>query len=325
MNENQDRPRIRRIVADQTGEQNPRQSAPSAVYPIQAKTLLSSSKQPDPWFGIKYTMNLFRGCQHHCIYCDSRSLCYGIANFDGEVLVKENALDLLQRELRSKRVKGYVGTGSMNDPYMPVERRLELTRCALAVIAEQRFPVHVLTKSDLVLRDLDLLAEIETTAGTNTPGAVVSITITTADDTLARQLEPSAPPPSARFAALERLAAAGICTGVLLMPVLPFLEDDPANIRAILARAAAAGVHHVIPSWGVTLRDRQRDHFYTELDRRFPGMRARYEQAFGERYVASSPRASELEALFCKLANSFNLARMVAPYQAESAEQLALL
>ena len=146
---------IRRIAADKTGVKNPRKSAPSAksaVYSITAKTLLSSSKDPDPWFGIKYTMNLFRGCQHHCIYCDSRSQCYGIADFDGEVLVKENALNLLRRELRSKRVKGYVGTGSMNDPYMPVERRLRLTRQALAILAEAHFPVHVLTKSDLVLR-----------------------------------------------------------------------------------------------------------------------------------------------------------------------------
>ncbi len=323
-----DRPRIRRITADRTGFNNPRKSAASAksaVYSITAKTLLASSKTPDPWFGIKYTMNLFRGCQHHCIYCDSRSQCYGIADFDGEVLVKENALDLLRRELRSKRVKGYVGTGSMNDPYMPVERRLRLTRQALAILAEARFPVHVLTKSDLVLRDLDLLTAIDAATRTSTPGAVVSITITTADDALARRLEPSAPPPSARFAALARLAAAGLCTGVLLMPVLPFLEDDPANIRAIVERAADAGAHHVIPAWGVTLRDRQRDYFYAQLDQRFPGVRARYERAFGERYSATSPRAAELETLFGELAARFNLARTVAPYRAEKAEQLALL
>ena len=298
---------------------------PSPLAPIEAKTLLSSSKEPDPWFGIKYTMNLFRGCQHHCIYCDSRSQCYGIADFDGEVLVKANAPELLRRELRSKRVKGYIGTGAMNDPYMPAERRLELTRRALAVIAEQRFPVHVLTKSDLVLRDLDLLLAIDAAAGGATPGAVVSITITTADDALARQLEPSAPSPSARFAALARLAAAGICTGVLLMPVLPFLEDDPANIRAIVERAAAAGAHHVIPAWGVTLRDRQRDYFYAQLDQRFPGLRARYERTFGERYFAPSPAADQLEALFCELAARFKLARTVPPYREEKAEQLVLL
>jgi len=139
-----------------------------AVRTIEAKTLLASHKTPDAWFGIKYTLNLYRGCQHHCIYCDSRSECYGIEDFDGEVLVKANAVD--------------VSTGAMNDPYMPVERRLELTRRVLGVLAARLFPVHVMTKSDLVLRDLDLLAAIEAACGGVTPGAVVSISITCADD-----------------------------------------------------------------------------------------------------------------------------------------------
>lgn len=298
---------------------------PMTTRAIEAKTLLSSSKQPDHWFGIKYTMNLYRGCQHHCIYCDSRSQCYGIADFDGELLVKANAPELLRRELRSKHSKGYIGTGAMNDPYMPSERSQELTRRALAIIAECAFPVHVLTKSDLVLRDLDLLAAIEATCGGVTPGAVVSITITTADDTLARQLEPASPPPSARFQALAKLAAAGICCGVLLMPVLPFLEDDPENIRRIVETSHDAGAHHVIPSWGVTLRDRQRDHFYAQLDQRFPGLRARYERAFGDRYVATSPNAAQLEPLFCALAARHKLARTVAAYRAAEPEQLSLL
>lgn len=296
-----------------------------AVRTIEAKTLLASHKTPDAWFGIKYTLNLYRGCQHHCIYCDSRSECYGIEDFDGEVLVKANAVDLLDRELRSKRVKGYVSTGAMNDPYMPVERRLELTRRVLGVLAARRFPVHVMTKSDLVLRDLDLLAAIQAACGGVTPGAVVSISITCADDGLARQLEPAAPPPSARFAALAELAAHGICAGVLLMPVLPFLEDDPENIRQIVTCAHAAGAHHVIPSWGVTLRDRQREHFYSQLDQRFPGLRARYEQAFGGAYVAQSPHAAALEAIFTTLAARCGLARTVPPYCASGPAQLTLL
>lgn len=296
----------------------------TTVRPIAASTLLASSKTPDPWFGIKYTMNLYRGCQFHCIYCDSRSECYGIENFDGEVLAKTNALELLRKELRSKRHKGYVNTGAMNDPYMPVERRQQLMRGALAILAELRFPVHILTKSVLVLRDLDLLQAIEAGAATSTPGAVVSFTITTADDALARKLEPKAPAPSARFMAMERLARAGICTGVMLMPVLPFIEDDPANIRAVVERAAAAGARHVVPAWGVTLRDRQRVYFYDQLDRLFPGMRARYERSFGDRYSAASPRAAELEALFSSLAAELNLARTVAPYREARAEQLSL-
>lgn len=296
-----------------------------AVRNIEAKTLLSSHKTPDAWFGIKYTLNLYRGCQHHCIYCDSRSECYGIADFDGEVLVKANAVELLDRELRSKRSKGYVGTGAMNDPYMPVERRLELTRRVLGVLAERRFPVHVLTKSDLVVRDLDLLAAIEAACGGVTPGVVVSITITSADDGMARQLEPAAPPPSARFEALRKLSAHGICAGVLLMPVLPFLEDDPENIRQIVSRAHEAGARHVIPSWGVTLRDRQRDYFYAQLDQRFPGLRSRYEYTFGDAYSAYSPRASELESLFAVLAERYTLERTVPPYRTPGPEQLALL
>ena len=158
------------------------------IKEITAKTLLSSAKQPDPWFGIKYTMNLYRGCQHQCIYCDSRSECYQIEDFDHDVLVKANALDLLRDELPRKRVKGTVGTGSMNDPYMPLEAKLNLTGRALEIIADYRFPVHVITKSDLVVRDADILADIGRVY------AAISFTITAADDDLSRRLEPGAPP-----------------------------------------------------------------------------------------------------------------------------------
>jgi len=291
----------------------------TTIRDIEAKTLLSSSKRPDPWFGLKYTMNLYRGCQHRCTYCDSRSLCYGIEDFDGEVLVKANALELLRRELARKRVKGYVGTGSMNDPYMPVERTLRVTGQALEIIAEFGFPVHVLTKSDLVLRDADILQAIQ-----QRTSAVVSFTITTPDDALARQVEPGAPSPSARFAAMASLASRGIRTGVLLMPVLPFIEDSPEAIAEIVTRAHNCGAAHVIPSFGTTLRDRQREHYYQELDRRFPGLRERYERAFGERYSAAAAGAARLEALFAELIDRYGLQRKVAPYQPMQARQLGL-
>ena len=158
------------------------------IREIQAKTLLAYVKQPDDWFGLKYNMNLYRGCQHRCIYCDSRSECYQIEHFDRDVLVKVNAIELLRKALAGKRIKGTIGTGSMNDPYMPVERYFNLTGQALEVIAEFRFPVHIITKSDLVLRDLDTLRTINTATL-----AMVSFTITTADDALARKLEPAAP------------------------------------------------------------------------------------------------------------------------------------
>jgi DNA repair photolyase len=294
------------------------------VREIEAKTLLSSATQPDPWFGIKYTMNLYRGCQHHCIYCDSRSECYGIADFDGEVLVKVNALDLLRRELPRKRVKGYISAGSMNDPYMPLERERRLTAQALAVIAECGFPVHILTKSDLALRDVETFLAIEAAAGGPSPGAVISFTVTTADDDLARKIEPAAPPPSARLAALAALAARGLHTGIVLMPVLPFLTDSPENIRQIVAAGHKSGARHVIPAFGVTLRDRQRAYFYRQLDQLFPDLRPRYERTFGGRYHAPAAATARLETVFAELAATYGLARNVAAYQPAVA-QLPLL
>jgi len=304
-------------------EERDEHPAGARVREIQAKTLLSASKSPDPWFGIKYTLNLYRGCLHRCIYCDSRSECYQIADFDGEVLVKANALDLLRKELPRKRVKGYVGTGSMNDPYMAVERRLRLARGALEIIAADRFPVHIITKSDLVARDIDLLGAIRDATGPR--GAVVSVTITTPDDALSRKVEPGAPPSSARFAALRTLAAAGVWTGVTLMPVLPGIEDDEASIRCLVERAAECGAKYVIPAWGMTLRDRQRSYYYAQLDRLFPGMRQRYEQAYGERYSAGAPTARRLEAAFAELAARYALERAVSPWPAPApAKQLPL-
>lgn len=289
------------------------------VREIEARTLLSGGK-PDPWFGIKYTMNLYRGCQHHCIYCDSRSECYQIADFDGEVLVKANALALLDQELARKRVKGYVSTGSMNDPYMPLERELRLTRGALEILVARRFPVHVITKSDLILRDADLLGAI--CAATGPRGAVVSFTITTPDDDLARRLEPGAPPSSARFAALAALARRGIYTGVTLMPVLPFIEDDAEAIRTLIQTAVACGAGYVMPAFGMTLRNRQRTYYYEQLDRLFPGVREKYERAYGERYSAGSPHARRLQAVYASLAAQHGFDQFVAPY--DPAGQLTL-
>ena len=152
------------------------------IKTIRAKVLLSRVQQPDNWFGLKFSMNLYRGCQHQCIYCDSRSECYRIDGFNTDVLIKENAIELLRKELASKRVKGTIGTGSMNDPYMPLEEDVNLTGRALEAIAEFGFPVHVMTKSDLVLRDLDTLCAISRRF------AAVSFTVTTADDDLAKKL-----------------------------------------------------------------------------------------------------------------------------------------
>ncbi len=289
------------------------------VKEIQAKVLLSHVKQPDPWFGLKYNMNLYRGCAHRCIYCDSRSECYQIDSFDDEVLVKVNAPDLLRDELSRKRVKGLIGTGSMNDPYMPLERTRYLTGAALEVIAEFGFPVHVLTKSDLALRDVALFQEIQ-----RRTRAVVSFTITTVDDDLAAKVEPYAPRPSARFGALRKLADAGIETGVMLMPVLPFIEDTEENVTAIVERAVDGGARHVVPAFGLTMRDRQRTYFYAQLDRHFPGLRQRYERTYGNRYGCDSPNARNLYALFEELKARHGFDDRVRPYRAVEAEQLSL-
>lgn len=287
------------------------------IQPITAKTLLASVKQPDSWFGLRYIMNLYRGCQHRCIYCDSRSLCYGIEAFDRDVLVKVNAIERLRDELPRKRVKGTIGTGSMNDPYMPLEKREQLTRRALMVIADFHFPVHVITKSDLVQRDVDVLQQIGQVY------TAVSFTLTTTDDTLARKIEPGAPLPSARLAAMRSLAAQGIYTGVTLMPVLPFLTDTADSIRAIVQQSAAAGAAYIIASFGLTLRDRQRSYYYEQLARHFPGLPQRYAQTYGPAYFAPAAQAKQLAAQFSEMCAQVGIATRIRPYQ--SPRQLTLL
>jgi len=288
------------------------------IHEVTAKTLLSSSKQPDPWFGIKYTMNLYRGCQHQCIYCDSRSECYQIENF-ADVIVKVNAIDLLKKELPRKRVKGTIGTGSMSDPYLPLEATRRLTAQALEVIAENQYPLHALTKSDLVLRDLETLRVISHVY------AAISFTITTADDELGKQIEPGAPLVSRRFAAMAQLAAAGLLTGALLMPVLPFIEDNPENITAIVTRAKDCGATYIVASFGMTLRDRQRAYYYAQLNRLFPGLRQQYEQRYGKRYSAPARGAARLEQVFKETCERHGIATCMPFYQPAPPLQPALL
>ena len=266
------------------------------IREIQAKTLLVRVKRHDDWFGLYYNMNLYRGCQHQCIYCDSRSECYQIEDFNNEVLVKANAIDLLRRELAGKRVVGTIGTGSMNDPYMPLEKDICLTRRALEVIAVAGFPVHAITKSDLVLRDMDLFEHIQ-----RKTYAAVTFTVTTAYDELSRKLEPGAPGSSRRIAALRALSRRGILTGITMMPVLPFIEDSKENIRQIVLLAAEHGAKYILPAFGMTLRDRQRDYYYARLDQHFPGLRPRYEKAFGDRYSVPARNARQLERFFGEL------------------------
>ena len=270
------------------------------IKEITAKVILNPVKQPDDWFGLKFNMNLYRGCQHQCIYCDSRSDCYQIENF-ADIHVKVNAIKLLADALPRKRVVGTIGFGSMNDAYMPVEHKYRLTRQALEIVARHRFPVHIITKSDLVLRDLDLLQEI------NQVYAAVSFTITTSDDNLAKVIEPGAPFPSARFSAMKALAEAGIHTGVTMMPILPFIEDSVENISEITSLAHESGAEYILPWFGMSLRAGSRDYYYQKLDKLFPGIKEKYIRQFGGQYECSSPNYPNLNTAFQKLIKKFGL------------------
>jgi DNA repair photolyase len=290
------------------------------IREIRARTLLSRVGEIDTWFGLDFGMNLYRGCQHHCIYCDSRSRCYGNDQFDEDVLVKRNAIDVLRGELRRKRKSGIVGTGSMNDPYMSAEADERLAERALGALGDYGFGVHVITKSTLVVRDLGALQRIARRSA-----ATVSLTITTADDELAGRVEPCAPPSSERFRALREIADAGVEARVALMPVLPFLEDSWDNIREIVERAAGCGVRAIVASFGVTLRDRQRDYFYARLDELFPGLREVYERRYGDSYVCAAPDADDLRTRFDALCAERGIRTSVRPFLAPTAAEPRLL
>ncbi len=258
---------------------------------IPAKTIITRTKGAG-WFGTEYNMNIYRGCSHGCIYCDSRSDCYQNAEFD-KVKAKKDALSILRKDLQRKVKPGVIGTGAMSDPYNPQEAKLLFTRHGLELISAYNFGVAIATKSPLVCRDMDILKEIQE----HSP-VLVKMTITSAEDDLCRKIEPYVAPSSQRFAAIRKLSEAGIFTGVLLMPVLPFLEDTPENIRAIVQQAEKAGARFVYPAFGVTMRDGQREYFLNHLDQQFPGLAARYINQYGTRYTCGSPRAKVLWDIF---------------------------
>lgn len=271
------------------------------MFFIPAKTIISGYAENNSWFGNNYNMNIYKGCCHGCIYCDSRSECYHVENFD-EVRAKENALAIIERELRSKRRKGVIGTGAMSDPYNPFEKQYQLTRGALLLINKYRFGISITTKSDLVIRDIDILQEIRE----HSP-VLVNITVTTYDDELCGKLEPYAPVSSERFAAIKQLAGSGIRAGILLMPVLPFIEDNEDNIRGIVRLAAESGASYIYPGFGVTMRQNQREWFYSKLDEHFPGLKQKYIKQYGNSYSCHSPKAEQLWQVFRQECDSYGL------------------
>ena len=260
---------------------------------IPAKTIITSRKDTS-WFGTDYNMNIYKGCCHGCIYCDSRSDCYQIPDFD-TVRAKENAISIIQEELRHKTKTGVIGTGSMSDPYNPYEAQHKLTRQALDVINTYHFGVAIATKSALITRDIDLLTNIKA----HSP-VICKITVTAFDDELSRSLEPGVHASSERFEAIRRLTNAGIFTGILMMPLLPHLTDTPDNVLSILHQAKECGARFIYPLFGLSLRSGQREYLYQKLEQAFPDqkLKASYISLYGSSYECHSPREQELRSLF---------------------------
>ena len=239
-------------------------------------------------------MNLYRGCAHGCVYCDSRSTCYQFTHPFEDIEVKENAPELLESILKKRRKRMVISTGSMSDPYQPCERELRLTRRCLELIERYGFGASVITKSDLVLRDLDLFDRIHRNAK-----SVLQMTLTVADDHLSRILEPNVCTTSRRYQVLKEFQRLGIPTVVWLTPILPFLTDSEENLRVILDYCFDAGVKGIVSfGAGVTLRDGNREYFYRALDQHFPGLSNVYRKRYGNAYEASSPNRDRLIKIF---------------------------
>ena len=251
---------------------------------VEAKGILSSNNG----------MNIYRGCTHGCIYCDSRSKCYGFKHEFEDIEVKINAPQLLEKALKSKRKKCMIGTGAMCDPYLHIEENLKLTRKCLELIDQYEYGVAVQTKSTRVLRDMDLLKSIN-----DKTKAVVQMTMTTYDETLCKILEPNVSTTKERFETLLQFKEAGIPTVVWLTPILPFINDTEENIRGILEYCVEAGVKGIICfGMGVTLRDGDREYFYKALDKHFPGIKNKYIRTYGNAYDIPSPNNEKLLEIF---------------------------
>jgi len=263
------------------------------MHYVQAKGILSSNNG----------MNLYRGCQHGCIYCDSRSNCYGMEHPFEDIAVKENAISLLESALRAKRRPCMIGTGAMSDPYIPLESELQMTRKALALIDRYGFGISILTKSTRILRDLDILESINLKTK-----AVVQMTLTTYDEALCKIIEPNVSTTEERIEALKRFQDAGIPTIVWLCPILPFINDTPENIQGILDACREAGVKGIIHfGMGLTLREGNREYFYSKLDKHFPGLKEMYIRTYGNSYEIPSQRSKELTKLFHNTCEMFGI------------------
>lgn len=263
------------------------------MHYVKSKSILSA----------KNGMNLYRGCSHGCIYCDSRSACYHMDHCFEDIEIKENAIELLEFALKKKRKKCMIGTGSMTDPYIPLENDVENVKKTLELIYKYGFGITLITKSNLVLRDIDLLSKIN-----NKTKCVVQMTLTTFDEQLCKKIEPNVCTTKERVQVLKELHNAGIPTVVWLCPILPFINDTEENLRGILNYCVEANVYGVICfGMGLTLREGNREYFYRKLDELFPGLKEKYIHVYGNQYMLNSPQNTRLMKLFHQLCEEHNI------------------
>jgi DNA repair photolyase len=279
---------------------------------------MSKVKYGNDWYGVDYNMNLYRGCSHGCIYCDSRSNCYHIDNFDVPK-GKEKALLILENELSKKKDHGVVGIGSMSDTYNPLEKEYEQTRGALKLISKYNFGVSIDTKSDLILRDLDLLKEIN-----SKNNVIIKFTITTPHDDLSKIVEPHVCPSSKRFAAIKELTDNGIFAGVMMNPLLPFIEDNEEDIKELVRLAHLSGAKFIQSFMGMTLRENQRDYYYEKLDKHFSGLKEKYIKYYKDRYNCAVPDYKRLYKVLTsecdKYGILYNMSDIIKAYKKEIKE-----
>ncbi len=245
---------------------------------IEAKSILQRATDSEEWFGIDYNMNLYKGCCHKCIYCDSRSNCYQVKNFD-RVRAKKDEIKILNQELRHKRKKGVIGIGAMSDTYNPFEEQYEITRKALELISYYKFGVSIETKSNLIVRDIDLFNDINKKSD-----VILKFTITSAEDSLSKKIEPNVCVSSERFKAMKQLSKNGLFVGTLLTPIIPFITDSEENIRNVIKMSYENGAKFVFSMGVLTLRENQREYFYEQLDKMFPKLKEMYVRTYGNSY-----------------------------------------
>jgi len=284
---------------------------------IEAKTILNKFKYRDNWFWCKYSVNPYRGCQFACNYCDAITEKYlvheNVEDFSRIIYVKTNAPELLEKELK-KAEKDVVALSGVTDPYQPAERKYEITRRILEILRDKKFPVHIGTKSNLVLRDADILSEISKKSW-----CTVSFTITTFDKELLLLLEPFSPPPEMRIKAVRKLAEVGIRAGVDFTPIIPYILDDDDNIREVMRKASENNAEYILPGGGMTLRSNQRIRWFKLLKENWPGLVENYEKLYGESQEPDREYVVKINRKAFEICKEFNIKTYIQPPDFERA------